>query len=159
MSYSAASVLVIILNGAGLPFRIIPPLFADWVGPLNVLLPVMFVWTVVSFCWFAVGSVEGHYAFTVFYGIASGSFQCLIPTCVSSITERLDMVGTRLGMAFSITSFASLTGPPVGGALQAAMGGSFIGAQAWAACVTLLGSTFFVASRVAKAGWDPKVRC
>ncbi|KAH9904409.1 major facilitator superfamily domain-containing protein [Xylariomycetidae sp. FL2044] len=159
LSYSDASILVIILNGAGLPFRVIPPLFADRIGPINVLIPVSFTWVIVAFCWLAVKDVPGYYAFTVFYGIASGAFQCLIPTTVASITKHLNTVGTRLGMAFSIVSFASLTGPPIGGALQSARGGEFSGAQGWAAGVTLLAFLFFSAARVYRGGWKLSSRC
>lgn len=159
MSYATASVLVIIINGAGMPFRVIPPMFADRIGPLNVLLPVTFLWTVVAFCWLAVHHTTDYYVFTAFYGIASGSFQCLIPTTVASITKRLDKVGTRLGMAFSIVSFASLTGPPIGGAIQRANENSFTGAQAWAAFMTILSLGFFIGARVFGGGWALKSKC
>lgn len=75
MSYSAASVLVMILNGAGLPFRIIVPLFSDRLGPMNVLLPVTLTWVIVSFSWLAVANIGGYYAFTAVYGATSGAFQ------------------------------------------------------------------------------------
>ncbi|KAI1398987.1 MFS general substrate transporter [Hypoxylon fuscum] len=159
LSYSTASIMVILINGAGIVFRVIPPIIADRVGPINVITPVSFAWALVSFCWLAVDSVPGLYVFTCFYGICAGSFQCLTPTTVASITKRLDMTGTRLGMVFSISSFASLTGPPIGGAIQAAMGGSFKGAQAWAACMSFIGFLCFLAARVSIAGWNPRVRC
>lgn len=159
LNYSTASTLIIILNGAGLPFRVIPPLVADRIGPINVLIPVAFFWTIVTWCWFAVGSVPQYYVFTVFYGISAGAFQCLIPTTVASITGRLDMVGTRLGMAFAVVSFASLTGPPIGGALQGAMDGRFTGAQAWAACVTTLSMAMFGFARFRLSGWQMAKKC
>ena len=159
LPYSTASTLIIILNGAGLPFRVIPPLVADRIGPINVLLPVAAFWGIVAWCWFAVGSVTQYYVFTAFYGVASGAFQCLIPTTVASITLRLDMVGTRLGMAFSVVSFAALTGPPIGGALLAADDGKYRGAQIWAACATTLSLFLFGAARVHRVGWDVKSKC
>lgn len=62
-------------------------------------------------------------------------------------------------VAFSITSFASLTGPPLGGALQVATGGQFTAPQAWAASATAVGTILFTAARIIKAGYDPKVKC
>ncbi|KAI5863649.1 MFS general substrate transporter [Durotheca rogersii] len=159
LPYSEASVMVILINGAGIVFRVIPPLIADRIGPINVVTPVTLCWAVVAFSWLAVDSIPGLYVFTCFYGVMSGSFQCLTPTTVASITDRLDMVGTRLGMVFSISSFASLTGPPIGGAIQAAHAGQFKHAQAWAACMTLIGFVSFVVARVSKAGLTLKVRC
>ncbi|KAI1073989.1 MFS general substrate transporter [Whalleya microplaca] len=159
MPYSTASIMVILINGAGLPFRVIPPLLADRIGPINVIVPVACIWAIVAFCWLAVDSIPGLYVFTCFYGIASGSFQCLIATAVASITKRLDHVGTRLGMAFSIVSFASLAGPPIGGAIQGAQGGRFTGAQVWAAVMTMIAFVCFVAVRVRMAGWNPRIKC
>ncbi|CAJ2508971.1 Uu.00g139970.m01.CDS01 [Anthostomella pinea] len=159
LPYSTASILVIILNGAGLPFRVLPPLVADRVGPINVLLPVALIWVVVAWCWLAVRSVPGYYVFTVFYGIVSGGFQCLIPTTVASITMHLDTVGTRLGMAFGIVSFAALTGPPLGGAIQADSGGSFTGSQVWASVATTVAFGLFVAVRLYRGGLDIKAIC
>ncbi|KAI2775241.1 MFS general substrate transporter [Daldinia loculata] len=158
LSYSTASIMVILINGAGIIFRVIPPIIADRVGPINVMVPVTLAWAIVAFCWLAVDNVPGLYVFTCFYGICAGSFQCLIATAVTSTTKRLDTVGTRLGMAFSISSFAALTGPPIGGAIQAANGGKFVGAQVWAATMTTIGFFFFLLVRVQKAGWNPKVR-
>ncbi|KAI1103020.1 MFS general substrate transporter [Jackrogersella minutella] len=159
LSYASASIMVILINGAGIVFRVIPPIIADRIGPINVMFPVTFAWALVAFCWLAVDSVPGLYVFTCFYGICSGSFQCLTATAVASITKRLDTVGTRLGMAFSISSFASLTGPPIGGAIQAASGGKFTGAQAWAACMTFLGFLCFAFVRINIAGFNFKKRC
>ena len=114
---------------------------------------------VVAFCWLAVKDVAGIYVFTVFYGLVSGAFQCLMPTGVVSITKRLDTVGTRLGMCFSIVSFAGLTGPPIGGLLQSSSGGTFTGAHIWAAFSSLLCGILLVLARVLKSGWKAKTKC
>lgn len=159
MSYSAASVLVMVVNGAGLPFRVIVPLFSDRLGPLNVLLPVTLAWVVVAFCWLAVRDVGGYYAFTAVYGATSGAFQCLLPTTIASITDRLDKVGTRMGMAFAIISISSMTGPPVGGALQTSGSRPFLGPQLWAACSVLAGFVLCLVARWAKAGLSIQAKC
>ncbi|KAI2603532.1 MFS general substrate transporter [Hypoxylon fragiforme] len=159
LSYSSASIMVILINGAGIIFRVIPPIIADRIGPVNVMFPVTLAWAIVAFCWLAVDDIPGLYIFTCFYGICSGSFQCLTATCIASVTKRLDTVGTRLGMAFSISSFAALTGPPIGGAIQAANGGKFTGAQAWAAIMSFIGFICFAFVRVQKGGWTLAVKC
>ncbi|KUI56044.1 Riboflavin transporter MCH5 [Cytospora mali] len=159
MSYSAATILVIIINGAAFPFRVIVPLFSDRFGPLNILIPVTIVWAIVAFCWIAVKSSGGYYAFAAVYGATSGAFQCLLPTTVASITDRLDKVGTRMGMAFALISFSSMTGPPVGGALQSADGNSFVGPQLWAACSTTVGCVLCLGARWAKAGFNFREKC
>lgn len=156
LNYSDSTTLVIIINGVGVPSRIIPPYFADRTGQMNILVPAMLCLTVVSYCWLAVHSIAGLYVFTVLYGLISAAFQCLIPSTVASITPSLNMVGTRLGMAFSTLSFAALTGPPIGGALQSAMGGSYTGASIFAATSMLVCFTLIAAARVTKVGWKLK---
>ncbi|KAH8677856.1 major facilitator superfamily domain-containing protein [Xylariales sp. PMI_506] len=158
MTFAAASILVIVINGVAVPFRVIIPMVARYVGPLNVLTMLMGAWAVVAFCWLAVKDIPGFYAFTCVYGVLSGSFQSLLPTTVTTITPHLNMAGTRMGMAFGFSSLASLTGPPIGGALQAADGGKFTGAQGWAAGVTFLGFLTLLVARVNKVGWDLRAK-
>lgn len=128
------------------------PLFSDAFGPLNALVPITLAWSAVAFCWLGVATVPGYYVWTAFYGALSAAFQCLIPTAVASISPSLDKVGTRMGMAFGIISFASMTGPPVGGALLTADGGRFVGAQAWAACAMVVGFALCFVARCFKSG-------
>ena len=123
------------------------------------MVPVLFCTALVCYTWLAVSDVAGYYIFTVFYGMITAAFQCLLPTTVASLTPDLNMVGTRLGMAFSLISFAALTGPPIGGVLQSADGGRFRGAQIWAATAALLCAILVASARVVKVGWKIKVKC
>ena len=159
LSYSAASILVIIINGAGMPFRVLVPLLADRYGPINLITPMSFGVAVVAWCWLAVHDLTGFYVFTVLYGIVQACFQCIFPASLTTLTNRLDMTGTRLGMAFSVIAFAALTGPPLGGAIQSANNGSYTGAQIWAAVITTVSFALVAAARYFKAGWDWTVHC
>ncbi|RYO82724.1 hypothetical protein DL766_002343 [Monosporascus sp. MC13-8B] len=133
LSYSSASILIIVLNGVALPFRVIPALIADRIGVLNVIVPLIYAWCIVAFCWLAVTNTTGYYIFTCFYGIVS--------------------------VAFSIASFASLTGPPIGGALQGANGGKFVAPQAWAAGMTAIAMVLITLARVFRGGYNLKIKC
>ncbi|KAK0316812.1 hypothetical protein LTR91_018817 [Friedmanniomyces endolithicus] len=159
LSYSSSTSLIILLNGVGVPSRIIPPYFADKLGPLNLIVPTLLLMTVVAYTWLAVASLPSLYAFTVLYGLVTAAFQCLIPSTVASLTPDLRMVGSRLGMAFSTLSFAALTGPPIGGALQSRMGGQFWGATVFAATSTAVAFGLIGAARVAKVGWRVRKKC
>jgi len=159
LNYSSSTTLIIILNAVGIPARIVPPYFADKIGQFNILVPALACITIVSYCWLVVNTVGGLYVFTVLFGLLSASFQGLVPSTVASVTPELDMVGTRLGMAFSTLSFAALTGPPIGGALQNAMGGRYLGAQLFAATALVTCVVLFTTARVSKGGWKLKVRC
>ncbi|KAI0400697.1 major facilitator superfamily domain-containing protein [Xylaria palmicola] len=154
ISVKEATTLVIIINGAGLPFRVLVPIAADRIGNLNVIAPVAVVWAVVSFTWLAVHDIAGYYAFAAVYGAVAASFQCLFPSTVARITPELDKFGTRLGMAFAVSAVASLTGPPIGGRIQSAGGGGDTRrAQIWAGTVTLIAALLFIALRVHIAGF------
>ncbi|CAK3746841.1 MFS general substrate transporter [Lecanosticta acicola] len=158
LPFSTGITLTIIVNGAGMPFRVIPPFFADRWGQLNTLIPIIFVLVIVAFSWIAVSTSGGVYTYTVFYGATSGAFQCLIPSTVASITPDMSMFGTRLGMAFSTLSFAALTGPSLGGALLSAMDGKYLGAQVWAGLSTALAWALIIAARTSKVGVKMGVR-
>ncbi|EGP91145.1 unnamed protein product [Zymoseptoria tritici ST99CH_3D1] len=159
LPFTSATTLTIVLNGVGLPFRIIPPLCADRFGQFNVVVPILACFAIVQFTWLAVTSIPGLYVFTTFYGIASASFQCLIPSTMASITPEMNRFGTRLGMMFSTVSIAALTGPPLGGAIQGAMDGRWWGAQTWAGIGLALCFALMLGARVSKAGWKLGPHC
>jgi MFS family permease len=114
------------------------------------------------FCWIPVSTPGGMYAWSVFYGIAAGGIQSLFPAGLSSLTTDLRKQGTRMGMTFTIVSFAVLTGPPLAGAIISRMDGRYAGAQAFAGATLLVGCGFQVAARLARSrrtggGWWEKV--
>ena len=56
-------------------------------------------------------------------------------------------MGTRVGMGFTIISFACLTGPPIAGALIQARGGDFLAAQIFGGVTIVLGTTVLALAR------------
>uniref|UniRef100_A0A8H7TV93 Major facilitator superfamily (MFS) profile domain-containing protein n=1 Tax=Bionectria ochroleuca TaxID=29856 RepID=A0A8H7TV93_BIOOC len=140
LSQADATLLVTIINGAGFPTRVLVPILADRFGVLNVVTLSAAGVACVAFSWLAVRDVPGVYAFTVTYGLVNGGYQSLISTGIAAITKRLDMVGTRMGMCFSVASIAGLTGPPIGGLIQQAAGASGAGRLCglpWLLCVAV----------------------
>lgn len=142
--------------------RLVPNYLADRYGAINVFIPTAIIAGICQLTWIAVASPEGLYAWTVFYGIAAGGIQSLFPAGLSSLTTDLRKSGTRMGMVFTINSFATLTGPPIAGAIISRCGGQYYGAQAFAGGVLLVGGGFMVAARLARqrrlgCGWRVKV--
>ncbi|KAI9164056.1 MFS transporter asaE [Paramyrothecium foliicola] len=158
MSYGAAAILITLVNGTGLPARILIPLLSDSVGTLNVISVSCVALAIAAFGWLAVHNTVGVYVFTIIYGISNGGYQALIAPAISSITPRMDMAGTRIGMCFTIVSFAGLTGPPVGGFILAASSGNYIWPLLWAALSTAFGAVFMVMARMLRAGWKLKAK-
>ena len=85
-----------------------------------------------------------------------------MPTMVTSLNNDLNKNGVRMGMAFSLFSFAGLAGPPIGGALLETNGGGrggYLSAQLCIGTLTGLGACLMYAARVFKVGWSLKVKC
>ena len=160
MSYSDSLTLLIIFNGAGIPIRLVTGYLADrYVGPLNAMVPLLFINAMFALCWIAVRSEGGMYAFSTFYGFSAGAFQCLFPTTVASLNNDLSKNGVRIGMAFSIFSFAGLTGPVIGGALLEDGQHGYLIAQLCLGVLTGVGACFVCAARMYKVGWSFKIKC
>ena len=145
---------LLILNGVGLFGRLVPGHLADrYFGPLNTLIPFVFVSGLLLYCWTAVTSKGGLVGFAVIYGLFAAGIQGLFPATLASLTSDLKKIGVRMGMVFSVVSFASLTGPPLAGALIQKREGSYLYAQMFAGSVMMGGCMTLVACRISKNGW------
>jgi MFS family permease len=150
LSYTESLNLLMILNGIGIIGRIVPNYIADRVGPITMFVPTAFIAGLITLCWMGVTDTVGIYVWSVFYGIAGGAVQGLFPAGLSSLTTDLRKQGTRMGMVFTIVSFAVLTGPPIAGSLISAAGGKFWAAHTFAGLSLLVGTVFLAASRLQK---------
>jgi MFS family permease len=150
MSYTDSLNLLLVMNGVGLPGRLVPNHLADRFGPINVFIPVATIVSACMFCWMAVKNTPGLYVWCAFYGFVAGGVQSLFPAALSSLTTDVRKAGVRMGMVFTIVSFATLAGPPIAGAIITASGGNYYGAQAFAGASLMLGMVFLVAAREVK---------
>jgi predicted MFS family arabinose efflux permease len=125
------------------------------VGVVAHRLGPMFTWfwctaasAVVSFAWIAVHNRAGLIAIGVFWGFCSAGLVTLPAAVFPGLCPDQRRLGTRTGMSWAISSFASLTGPPIAGALLghgAPVAGmeprsDYLGPQLWAGCCLLVGS-------------------
>jgi MFS family permease len=151
MPYTSSINLLITLNGVGSLGRIVPNFLADrFFGPMNSIIPVVIISSSLSFAWIGVSSTSGLYAWSVIYGMVGAAIQSLFPATLSSLTTNLRMQGTRMGMVFTIVSFAVLTGPPISGQLIQKKGGGYEYAQIFSGVVMLIGSGFLIAAKLCK---------
>lgn len=151
--------MVIIMNSAGLPGRLIPNYLADKrIGPLNLLFPTCFIVGVLLLAWTRVNTYAGLIVWASFYGFWVAGIQSLFPATLSSLTSDLSKAGTRMGMVFTIVSFACLTGSPIGGVLIQMEEGDYWAAQLFAGLALISGSLLLTASRIARTGWDWRAR-
>jgi MFS family permease len=157
MSYSDSINLLLTMVCMGFVFRLLPNYFADRLGALNVLLPWVFLCGILMFGWIGVRSPASLYVFAAIYGSGSAGIQSVWPATLASLTSDLSKAGIRMGMGFSVVSFASLTGPPLAGALIQMRDGDYLYALIWAGTSFFVGGALLVAARVAKVGW--RIRC
>ncbi|KAI0871128.1 MFS general substrate transporter [Hypoxylon argillaceum] len=162
LSYVDSLNLVLILNGISILGRLLPNHLADRYGPLTLLAPMALACAIALFAWMVVDTPAKLYVWTSFYGIAAGGIQSLFPAGLSSLTTDPRKQGTRIGMVFTIVSFATLTGNPIAGAIIAADGGRYNGAQAFTGTSLILGASLIIGARVVRMrrtghGWRVKI--
>ncbi|CAK7231688.1 hypothetical protein SCUCBS95973_008003 [Sporothrix curviconia] len=149
LSYTDSLNLLLVVNGVGAIGRLLPNYIADLVGSINMFAVFGLYAGIAGLSWMAVHNATGLYVWCVFYGIAAGGIQSLFPAGLTSLNTRdLSKAGVRIGMVFTINSIATLTGPPVAGALITADNGGYLGAQIFTGTVLLIGTCFIVSAKV-----------
>jgi predicted MFS family arabinose efflux permease len=150
--------LILIINGLGVPGRLIPALIADrLMGPVNTFIPVLFVSGICLLSWAAVTNETGITIFVIFYGFFGGGTQSLLQAALASLNPDLKKAGVRIGMGFSVVSVASLTGSPIGGALIE-QGHGYLNAQIFAGVTMIAGGLVLIAARISKTGLQLQAR-
>ncbi|KAH7129340.1 major facilitator superfamily domain-containing protein [Dactylonectria estremocensis] len=163
LSYTESLTLLIILNGVGIIGRLLPAWLADNVGIVNVFIPCTIAASMLIFCWISVENKAGLYSWAVVYGPIAAAIQSLFPTGVALLTQDISKIGVRMGMSFTIVSFAVLTGPPITGAIIERQGGKvFWGAQLFAGTSLATGTLFLIAAKMVRMqrtgqGWTAKI--
>lgn len=129
MSYPDSINLLLTMVSIGFIWRLVPNYFADKIGPLNVLVPFAAVSGIMMFGWIGIHTRSTLFVFAAIYGSGSAGLQSMFPAALASLTVDLKKAGVRMGMGFSIVSFACLSGPPLAGALIQLGGGNYLYAQ------------------------------
>jgi MFS family permease len=151
--------LLIIMNGIGIIGRLVPPYFSDkCTGPANMMIPFVLLSAISLYCWAAIFTQGGLFAFATIYGLFSSGVNSLFPTALSSLTTDMTKMGVRMGMIFTVISFATLTGTPIAGALISTDGGNYLGMEMFSASLLMIGAIMLVAARISRTGWKLKVR-
>ncbi|KAH7305429.1 major facilitator superfamily transporter, partial [Stachybotrys elegans] len=150
-NYNRSVDILMIMNGVGALGRVLPGFLADqYLGPLNVVTPASCFCCILLFCWIAINNSAGLYCWAILYGMFGATVQGLFPAALASMTTDITKAGTRMGMVYSIVSFANLTGPPIAGALVRLGDGHYTYAFIFGGLCLLMGSLFLTACRVSK---------
>ncbi|VDC06026.1 unnamed protein product [Peniophora sp. CBMAI 1063] len=109
--------MLALLNGVSIPGRIIPNALAPQLGVFNLLISSIAVCGILIFAMFGINSTAGVVIFAILYGFFSGAMLSLLTPAVATLSKHEGEIGTRLGLAFFLTSVGVLTGNPIDGAL------------------------------------------
>ncbi|KAE8838647.1 hypothetical protein PTNB85_02878 [Pyrenophora teres f. teres] len=155
-TYQQSINLLLVQVCMGFIFRLLPTYYADKIGGLNVLIPFAFICAIMMFAWIGIKSMGTLYVFAVIYGSGSAVIQALWPAVIGGMSRERDLkkAGVRMGMAFTVVSISSFTGPPLAGALIQMNHGSYTYANIWAGMSFFFGGCLLIATRVALVGWN-----
>jgi predicted MFS family arabinose efflux permease len=95
--------MISILNAASLFGRVLPGIFADWYGPLNIFNFASAFSFIIVFCWVKATSIAGIVVFSLAYGFSSGAVVSLVGVCAIQSVQPAQY-GTAIGFAMSILS-------------------------------------------------------
>jgi predicted MFS family arabinose efflux permease len=152
MNYKDSVSLLLLMNGVGVVGRLVPNIIADRaLGPINTITISSLTTGIITFCWVAVKTRDGLWAFAAFFGLFAAGIQSLFPACLASLTPDLQKRGSRMGMGFAVAGIASLTGTPLGGVLVQDDEGGFLYAQMWAGASLITAAIMLAASRYVQA--------
>ncbi|KAF1814751.1 MFS general substrate transporter [Eremomyces bilateralis CBS 781.70] len=140
-----------IINAASTFGRILPNFVADKAGPLNILMPCAVLTGVVELGLIGCRDLASLIVICVLFGFFSGTFVSLSPAALVQITRNRGMIGTRMGMCFTVTSFGTLVGMPIAGAILTASSYTYI--WVFGGVLTIVGASFMATARVAHVGW------
>ncbi|KAK6435669.1 hypothetical protein LTR95_008141 [Oleoguttula sp. CCFEE 5521] len=158
MTYPDSINLLLTMVAIGFLWRILPNFYADRLGPVNVIIPFAAVCAIMMFGWIGIHTRATLFVYAAIYGSGSAGLQSMFPAALASLTTDMSKAGVRMGMGFTIVSFACLTGPPLAGALIQLAGGRYLYAQIWGGASFMMGVALLVAARTAKVGWHVKRR-
>lgn len=149
-SYLGSLYLLMVVNGVGYIGRFVPNLIAHRIGSITLSVPFIFAAGICLLLWPFVTTSDGLYTWAAVYGIAAGGIQSLFPPGLTSLTSDLQKAGVRMGMVCTTNSLATLSGPPIAGAIITASGGRYLGAQLFAGVSLMVGAFLMLAARIAR---------
>ncbi|KAL2840284.1 major facilitator superfamily domain-containing protein [Aspergillus pseudoustus] len=123
-SEDLAFYLLPIINAASTFGRLAPGYFSQWTSPLNLLVPASLISGALALCLLAIHTQASLLAFCALYGFFSGSLVSLSGPVLVLLSPHPGVIGTRMGMCFTLLGIALLIGTPVSGAILDGEGGT-----------------------------------
>jgi MFS family permease len=130
--------------------RIVPGILADKFGRNNVQALVSYLAGIVVLSFGIASSGNTAYIiYAAFYGFASGGFVSLAPAQITYIS-KVEQIGVRMGVLFSVCSFAGLFSNPAAGQIVKS---GFDRMSIFSGVLLLGGAILFTITRMYLAKW------
>ncbi|CAG8225177.1 unnamed protein product [Penicillium olsonii] len=150
---SDSLLLLILMNGVGIPSRIVSAFVADrWLGAVRTCIAVSIPCGIAILGWIGVHDHTGMFVWAAVYGLMVNSAQSQLPAALAYFGSKdPERSGTRVGMITTINSIPLLTGPYIAGRLIDLRGGDYLYAQLFGGICILTGALFVVGSHLSGA--------
>ncbi|KAI9726779.1 MAG: hypothetical protein M1828_000635 [Chrysothrix sp. TS-e1954] len=136
--------LLVILQAASFFGRLVAGAMASRVGSMLPWVICCSTAGIMCLCWMAMDSLGSFIAFCIVYGFVTGGLVALPASSFISICPDPAMIGTRMGIAWTLAGVSSLVGSPVASAISDLGAANFIGIQAWGGSMLLFGCMLLV---------------
>jgi len=108
---------LVVLSAASLAGRLSSGFLARPLGVGNMVAGSAACCAILSFAMIGLKNAQGVVAIAVLYGYFGGIFIALTAPFLAILADDLSELGARMGLAFAMTAFGVLVGPPIDGAL------------------------------------------
>ncbi|CAL8578617.1 hypothetical protein XPA_004386 [Xanthoria parietina] len=155
LSIALSQYLVLIMNAAGIPGRILATYLAPKLGTFNLTVLTTLLCSLVTLTLWLPRTNHPHttsIVFAILYGFSASAYVALAPMLVAQISSIRQM-GVRSGVLFFVVGVAALIGVPVGGRLLERGEDGWMVMQAFAGgCMGVAAGVLVVAREVALGG-------
>ncbi|CAI6336094.1 unnamed protein product [Periconia digitata] len=160
-SQSLALYTLVMAVAASFFGRITCGFVAQYIGNIVGWCLCSVISAVLAFSWISITTVPTFIAFAILWGFLSASLVTLPASAFATICPDLSRLGTRMGMSWSVSSIATLIGPPIAGQLiRTKEDGKvdFLGLQLWSGIFLLVTSCtlsilWYVSMKKLGKGW------
>ncbi|KAF9884238.1 hypothetical protein FE257_001970 [Aspergillus nanangensis] len=133
--------------------RVFPNIFANLVGPFNIIYSCTIVSGALMFALINISSLAGVIILALLYGFFTGAFVSLPPTCFVRLSPQRSLIGTRMGMGYAVMTVGNLIGSPVAGVILQKNG--FNSMWTFGGVLSIAGGIAMMTSRNFQGGWNP----
>lgn len=148
--------LLSILTTGSVLRRILPNIFANLIGPFNIIFTCTVISGAMMFALVNLSSLAGVVIVAFLYGFFTGAFVSLPPTCFVKLSPDRALIGTRIGMGYVVMTIGNLVGTPAAGVILQNWG--FNAVWIFGGGVSIAGGIAMMISRNFQGGWKLLIR-